>query len=63
MQNFADPRLYTNAFVDKRVARETILKLAGQSPRKLFAGGMLKIGAKQVGRLFGKQPVHPRASL
>jgi hypothetical protein len=61
MQNFADPRLYTNAFVDKRVARETIAKLAGQSPRKLFVGGMMKIGAKQFGRLFGKPPVHPRA--
>jgi hypothetical protein len=24
MQNFADPRLYTNAFLDKRIARETI---------------------------------------
>jgi 2-polyprenyl-6-methoxyphenol hydroxylase-like FAD-dependent oxidoreductase len=61
MQNFADPRLYTDAFLDKRVARATILKLSGQSPRKLFAGGMMKIGAKQLGRLFGKQPVHPVA--
>jgi len=62
LQNFADPRLYTDAFVDKRIARATIAKLAGASPRKLFAGGMMKIGAKQLGRLFGKQPVHPRVS-
>lgn len=61
MQNFADPRLYTDAFLDKRVARATIAKLSGQSPRKLFAGGMMKIGAKQLGRLFGVQPVHPIA--
>jgi hypothetical protein len=39
------------------------LKLAGQSPRRLFAGGMMKIGAKQLGRLFGKQPVHPSAGV
>ncbi|MEO8550088.1 MAG: styrene monooxygenase/indole monooxygenase family protein [Kofleriaceae bacterium] len=61
MENFADPRLHTDAFFDKRVARATIAKLSGQSPRKLFAGGMMKIGAKQLGRLFGKQPVHPVA--
>jgi 2-polyprenyl-6-methoxyphenol hydroxylase-like FAD-dependent oxidoreductase len=61
LQNFADPRLYTDAFLDKRVARTTIAKLTGSSPRKLFAGGMMKIGAKQLGRLFGKQPVHPAA--
>ena len=28
MQNFADPRLYTDAFFDKRVARATIAKLS-----------------------------------
>lgn len=61
MQNFADPRLHTDAFVDKRIARATIAKLSGESARKLFAGGMMKIGAKQVGRLFGMQPVHPSA--
>lgn len=58
-ENFADPRLHTDAFVDKRLARATIARLTGESPRKLFAGGMMKIGAKQIGRLFGKQPVHP----
>ena len=62
MQNFADPRLYTEAFLDKRVARATIAKLTRQSPRKLFAGSMMRIGAKQLGRLFGKQPVHPTAA-
>jgi hypothetical protein len=59
MQNFADPRLYTEAFLDKRVARATIARLTRQSPRKLFAGSMMRIGAKQLGRLFGRQPVHP----
>ena len=62
MQNFADPRLYTEAFLDKRVARATIAKLTRQSPRKLFAGSMMRIGAKQLGRLFGKEPVHPMVS-
>jgi 2-polyprenyl-6-methoxyphenol hydroxylase-like FAD-dependent oxidoreductase len=62
VENFADPRKCTDAFLDKRVARATIAKISGGSPRTLFAGSMMRIGAKQLGRLFGKQPVHPSAT-
>jgi hypothetical protein len=62
VENFADPRLYTDAFFTKPAARALVKKITGQRPTPLVMGSMARIGAKQFGRLFGKQPVHPVAT-
>jgi hypothetical protein len=59
VENFMDPRKYTEAFVDKRVARELIAKATGGGWRSAFLGGALRIGGKQLGRVFGIAPKHP----
>ncbi|HEY4241098.1 MAG TPA: styrene monooxygenase/indole monooxygenase family protein [Kofleriaceae bacterium] len=58
--NFADPRTITDAFLDKKLAKATVARVAGSTT--LFMGGLARIGAKQLGRLFGKQPAHPLAT-
>jgi hypothetical protein len=61
VENFMDPRKHTEAFVDKRVARELIANATGGGWRSQFLGGALRIGGKQLGRVFGIAPKHPTA--
>ncbi len=61
VENFTDPRKHTEAFVDKRVARELIAKATGGGWRSAVLGGALRIGGKQLGRVFGIAPKHPAA--
>lgn len=62
VENFLDPRLYTSAFVDKAAARAAIAKATGRSWRAQFLGGALRVGTKQLGRVFGIAPKHPVAT-
>jgi len=58
LENFIDPRRFTNAFVDKRVARKLIAELSGQSWRRQFFGGTLRVAAEQLRRIFGAGPAY-----
>jgi hypothetical protein len=57
--NFVDPRRHTDAFVDERAARALVTSLTGRSWRRQFFGRAMRVGAKQVGRVFGIAPKHP----
>ncbi len=58
LENFIDPRRLTNAFVDKRAARKLIAELSGQSWRRQFFGGTLRVAAEQLRRIFGTGPAY-----
>jgi len=58
LENFADPRRITNAFVDKRAARKLIGELSGHSWRREFLGGALRVRAGQLRRVFGARPAY-----
>ena len=62
VQNFVDPRRHTAAFLDKRVARELVTSVSGRSWRRQFFGNALRVGGKQLGRVLGIAPKHPRTS-
>lgn len=52
VENFADPRRFTDAFIDRRVAQRRIAELTGHSwPRELL-GGALRVGQGQLRRVF-----------
>ncbi|HEX2690150.1 MAG TPA: styrene monooxygenase/indole monooxygenase family protein [Kofleriaceae bacterium] len=57
-ENFLDPRKSTHAFVDEREARKLVTELAGQSWRRQFLGGTLRVFGEQVQRVFGTGPAH-----
>ena len=57
-ENFIDPRRTTTAFIDKRAARSLVAELSGQSWRRHFFGGALRVGAEQLRRMFGTGPAH-----
>jgi len=60
--NFGDPRLHTAAFLDKGAARALVASASGRSWRRQFLGGALRVGGKQLGRVFGIAPKHPLAA-
>jgi hypothetical protein len=52
VENFADPRRFTDAFTDVRTAQRRIAELTGRSwPRELL-GGALRVGQGQLRRVF-----------
>ncbi|HEX2690149.1 MAG TPA: styrene monooxygenase/indole monooxygenase family protein [Kofleriaceae bacterium] len=57
-ENFVDPRRSTQAFADERAARKLVTERAGQSWRRQFLGGALRVGAEQVRRVFGTGPAY-----
>jgi hypothetical protein len=57
-ENFVDPRRFTRAFVDKRAAYKLIAELSGRSWRREFFGGVLRVAAEQLRRVFGTGPAH-----
>jgi len=61
-ENFGDPRLHTEAFVDQRAARALIEAAARRSWRRQLLGNALRVGAQQLGRLAGIEPRHPAAA-
>ena len=52
VENFADPRQLTDAFVDRRVAQRRIAELTGHSWRRELIGGALRVGQGQLRRVF-----------
>ena len=58
LENFIDPRRLTTAFVDKSAARKLIAELSGQSWRRQFLGGTLRVAAEQLRRVFGTGPAY-----
>jgi 2-polyprenyl-6-methoxyphenol hydroxylase-like FAD-dependent oxidoreductase len=55
-ENFVDPRRITEAFVDPRRARTLIAELTGQSWRRAFVTGVLRVGSNQLRRVLGRTP-------
>lgn len=53
VDNFMDPRKYTDAFVDKAAARALVGSATGSGWRRHFLGGALRVGGNQIGRVFG----------
>ncbi|HEY0190873.1 MAG TPA: styrene monooxygenase/indole monooxygenase family protein [Kofleriaceae bacterium] len=53
MENFADPRRITHAFVDVGAARALIGELTGHSWRREMLSGALHVGSGQLRRMFG----------
>ena len=62
VENFADPRRITSAFLDRRAAQRLIAELTGHSWRRELLGGALRVGSGQLRRVFGMAPVHPGAA-
>jgi hypothetical protein len=62
VENFADPRLHTAAFVDGPAARALIAQATGRSWHRQFLGNALRVGGQQLGRLIGIEPRHPAAA-
>ncbi len=56
VENFADPRRFTEAFVDSLVARRLIGELTGHSWSRELIGGALRVGSGQLRRVFGLPP-------
>jgi len=56
LENFADPRRITNAFVDVAAARTLIAELTGHSWRREMLSGALHVGSGQLRRMFGISP-------
>jgi hypothetical protein len=52
VENFADPRRFTDAFMDRRVAQRRIAELTGHSWRRELLGGALRVGQGQLRRVF-----------
>lgn len=52
VENFADPRGFTDAFMDRRVAQRRIAELTGHSWRRELIGGALRVGQGQLRRVF-----------
>jgi hypothetical protein len=59
VENFADPRRNTDAFIDRIAARRLIAELTGHSWRRELLGGALRVGSGQLRRVFGMSPVPP----
>jgi 2-polyprenyl-6-methoxyphenol hydroxylase-like FAD-dependent oxidoreductase len=55
-ENLVDPRRITDAFVDPRAARKLIAELTGQSWRRAFLTGVLRVGSNQLRRVLGRAP-------
>jgi len=55
-ENFADPRRYTAAFLDRRAAQRMIAELTGHGWRRELLGGALRVGSGQLRRVFGRDP-------
>jgi hypothetical protein len=53
VENFMDPRKYTDAFVDKVAARALVASATGSGWRRHFVGGALRVDGNQIGRVFG----------
>lgn len=53
VENFADPRRYTDAFIDVRAAQRLVAELTGHSWRRELIGGALRVGSGQLRRVFG----------
>lgn len=62
VDNFADPRRYTAAFIDPRAARALIAQAAGGAWHRQLLGNALRVGGRQLGRLIGIEPRHPAAA-
>jgi 2-polyprenyl-6-methoxyphenol hydroxylase-like FAD-dependent oxidoreductase len=53
VENFADPRRFTDAFLDRLAARRLIAELTGHSWRRELIGGALRVGSGQLRRVLG----------
>jgi hypothetical protein len=51
-ENFADPRRFTDAFIDRRAAQRLVAELTGWSWRRELLGGALRVGSDQLRRVF-----------
>lgn len=51
-ENFADPRRFTDAFVDRRAAQRLVAELTGHSWSRELLGGALRVGSAQLRRMF-----------
>lgn len=61
MENFADPRRITDAFVDRRTAQRLIGELTGHSWHREVLGGALRVGSGQIRYMFGMAPARTSA--
>jgi 2-polyprenyl-6-methoxyphenol hydroxylase-like FAD-dependent oxidoreductase len=52
VENFADPRRLTEAFLDRRAAQRRVTELTGHSWRRELLGGALRVGSGQLRRVF-----------
>jgi NAD(P)-dependent dehydrogenase (short-subunit alcohol dehydrogenase family) len=59
VENFADPRRITDAFIDRLAARRLIAELTGHSWRRELLGGALRVGSGQLRRVLGISPNLP----
>ena len=62
VENFADPRRYTDAFYDMGRAHALLAELTGGRRRRTFAGSLARVARTQLGRVVGVTPRHPLAS-
>lgn len=61
LENFADPRRITDAFVDMRASRKLVAELTGHSWRRELVSGALRVGSGQLRRVLGGGPAHSSA--
>jgi 2-polyprenyl-6-methoxyphenol hydroxylase-like FAD-dependent oxidoreductase len=61
IENFADPRRYTGAFLDRRAAQRLIGELTGHWWQREVVGGALRVGSGQLRRVFGRGAAAPAA--
>ena len=59
VENFADPRRITSAFIDRHAAQRLVTELTGHSWRRELLGGALRVGSGQLRRVFGMAASHP----
>jgi 2-polyprenyl-6-methoxyphenol hydroxylase-like FAD-dependent oxidoreductase len=59
VENFADPRLHTSAFLSTPAARALIADRAGGGWSKALLGGALRVGRGQLRRVLGLPSAHP----
>ena len=57
-ENFVDPRRITHAFTDRHAARKLVAELSGRSWHRQYLGGVLRVGAGQLRRVFGTGPAY-----
>jgi hypothetical protein len=62
VENFADPRRITRAFLDRLAARRLITELTGHSWRRELLGGAWRVGSGQLRRVLGRSPSAPAAA-